>query len=68
MPGAPAEYLITNAFGAGPVTAEEARRVYEGWPAERRSGDLEAGFVVWDVSEPSGTMLMATRYTPLEDT
>jgi hypothetical protein len=60
-------YRVTNNFGSGTVSGEEARKVWESWAPEQRGGNPEYGFVVWDVYEGTNRPLMSTSYLPLPD-
>jgi hypothetical protein len=31
------------------LTAEEARRMWDAWPEDRRTGEREAAFILWDL-------------------
>jgi hypothetical protein len=61
------QYRVANAFGSNIVTGEEARRVWASWPPDRRGGNPEYGFVIWDLIEASGQRLMSTAYIPLTE-
>lgn len=58
-------YKVTNAFGTGIVDGEQARIVWENWPPERRGGNPESGFIIWDVHEVTEELFMSTSYIPL---
>lgn len=61
------KYRVTNHWGSVVVDEAEALEVWETWPAARRGGGPEHGFIVWDVSEMTGTPLMSTSYLPIPD-
>jgi hypothetical protein len=64
-----AKYRVTNGWGVGIVDGEQAREVWESWKPDRRGGDLEHGFVVWDIHGDGQGVLMSTSYLPaIEET
>lgn len=60
-------YKVTNSFGSVIVERDQALEVWKSWPAERRGGNPEYGFVVWDVFSETGQVMMSTSYLPVAD-
>lgn len=44
-----AKYRVAVSGTRVELTADEARRMWDEWPEEQRSGKREAAFILWDL-------------------
>jgi hypothetical protein len=43
-------YRVTLGCARVELTAEEARRMWDAWPEDQRTGEREAAFILWDLN------------------